>query len=79
MDETDRDRVEEVQLLSALPPGHHQSSVLQQLQMLRDPDPDPDPGHVVTRIARFVGASLGSDPGGIPRCERLCKRPHESD
>ena len=38
VDESDRDGVQEMQLLAPLPPGHDQARLFQQLQMLHHPE-----------------------------------------
>ena len=54
MEEADRDRVEEVQLLPAPAPAHDQSGLLEQAQVLRDGDP----GHVVAGGQRHQGLAV---------------------
>jgi hypothetical protein len=44
MDETDRDWIQKMQLLPALPPGHHQPRFLEKLEVFGDPDSS----HVMT-------------------------------
>src|SRR5262249_34822938 len=54
MDQPDRDRVQEVELLAAAPPGHHQARILELPQVLHHPEPR----HAEPRLERAQGLSV---------------------
>ena len=71
VDEANRDRVEEVQLLAPTAPAHDQARFFQQAQVLRHRDP----GHVVRGRERDQGLAVlreelveQGSPGGVAEC-----------